>query len=392
MDKRPCILQIISGFAVEGPLGGIERFGMALAKAIDPEEFRIILCGLWSYDVPFEYEWVEYMQEAGVEAFIATTWNENSPYLSFRKALSRIKNKVGSVDIIHSHCQFGDMAAIFLQHTLSPHKIMRTVHNEREWPKRPERRLLLTNILYPLSFDRELGVSKQIKNNLRKRPLAKLLNKSALCIHNAIDIQRFKQLNVEVSAQTCLQVDETNAQFLIGSIGRLTEQKGYSILLKAVPIVLQQLPGTRFVIVGDGYLMEALQTQAQDLGIAENIKFAGAQKNIEKMIQCFDIFVSSSLWEGLPTVLLESMAAQIPIIATDVSGTRELIIPQETGVLVPPNDSIALAEGIIFLLTSSAEFKKNIVTNAYQFVQNFTIEQIAVQYTEVYRQLLNNNP
>ncbi|MFW6116573.1 MAG: glycosyltransferase, partial [bacterium] len=146
--KRTRVLQIISGFAVEGPLGGIERFGIELSRNLDSSRFEPILCGLWRYHVPYEQHWVDRLREAGFDAFFAADWNDEHPYRSFflawRGVLQHLNSQ--SVDIVHSHCQFGDLVAILTARPLHAKTILRTVHNEKEWPKRPWRRWLLTNV------------------------------------------------------------------------------------------------------------------------------------------------------------------------------------------------------------------------------------------------------
>jgi hypothetical protein len=170
MTNRIRVLEIISGFAVEGPLGGIERFGIDLCRALDRTRLEPIACGLWSYGTPLEWRWVNQLVGEGIEAFIAATWAEDAPYRSFWRALRGIRTALAGqrVDIIHSHCQFGDVAALLLRRALGAQVVMRTVHNEREWVKRPLRRLVLTNWLYPLAFDAEIGVSQGVVDNLNQ--------------------------------------------------------------------------------------------------------------------------------------------------------------------------------------------------------------------------------
>ena len=81
------VLQIISGFAIEGPLGGIERFGMSLSKNLKNSPITPILCGLWAYDTPYEYRWVDSMRKLDIHAFIATDWDEEAPYRIFQRAI-----------------------------------------------------------------------------------------------------------------------------------------------------------------------------------------------------------------------------------------------------------------------------------------------------------------
>ncbi|NLF64179.1 MAG: glycosyltransferase, partial [Chloroflexi bacterium] len=146
------VLEIISGFAVEGPLGGIERFGIELAQRLDRTQVEPIVYGLWSYEAPYEERWLRQLRESGIEAFMPAVWSEEAPYRAFVRTVREARRHLRGqrVDIIHSHCQFGDVAALLLRRQLGATALVRTVHNEREWGRRPGRRLLLTNLLFPI--------------------------------------------------------------------------------------------------------------------------------------------------------------------------------------------------------------------------------------------------
>lgn len=386
--KRIRVLEIISGFAVEGPLGGIERFGIELSQSLDLDHIEPIVCGMWAYGTPYEYGWVEKLNNQGIQAFIAADWNESSPYTSFKEAYRGIKRQInGSIDIIHSHCQFGDPLAMLLRQRFKTKALIRTVHNEREWGKRPFRRAFLTNGLYPKSFDIEIGVAQQVVDNLDKRPIAQFLNKKAIKGYNAINTYRFtKEVNkAHVRASLNLPKDA----YVIGTIGRLTEQKGYTVLLNAVSPVLKENPDTYFIIAGTGHLESYLQNQTKELGIEHNVRFLGTRNDIEDLLPTFDIFVNSSLWEGLPTVIMESMLAKVPVLATAVGGNAELIEDIVTGFLVKPDDAVALANKINDILDMEPNSLKKITNSAQQFIKNnFSIATVAQQHVDIYKQVM----
>lgn len=386
------VLQIISGFAVEGPLGGIERFGISLCQTLNPDLFDVVLCGMWAYGTPTEAGWVERLQRDGIDAFIAADWAETAPYQSFRRALQGMRNHVqADVDIIHSHCQFGDVAAIWLKRSLAAKSLVRTVHNEREWGKRPWRRLLLTNLTYPFVFQAEMGVSQTVVTNLNNRLPARLLGRQAFRFNNAVDPGRFHQVQVDRAARL-YELGIPPDSKVVGSVGRLTKQKGYAVLLNAIPSILDKLPQTHFMIIGDGELKEELNYLAKELQIEDHLTFTGPRQDVEALYRCLDLFVNSSLWEGLPTVIMESMLSNVPIVATDVSGARELIMPETTGFLVPPNQPQALADAILQALTLPDTAKKRLVQAAHAHImQNFTIEAVTAQHEALYRQIGPNS-
>ena len=176
---------------------------------------------------------------------------------------------------------------------------------------------------------------------------------------------------------------------IIGSIGRLTEQKGYHLFIEAAANVLQRYPDTWFLLVGNGHLDAALQAQAHTAGIADRFLFTGARTDVDELLPILTLFVNSSLWEGLPTVILESMAARVPVVATAVSGNTELIQHQQTGYLVPANNATALADGIIHMLNAPDEQLSTITEAAFAHIRaTFSIETIARQHEALYANLL----
>ncbi len=388
-DSPITVLQIISGFAVEGPLGGIERFGMSLSKNLLDLSVTPILCGLWAYDTPYEREWVKSMRQLGIRAFIAAAWDENAPYKSFRQAIRGIRNEeLSRVDIIHSHTQFGDLASLYFKRSLGARRIIRTVHNEKEWGKRPLRRLLFTNLAYPLLFDAELGVAQQVVDKLDQRPLSRLTGRKAGLYHNALEIEHFAEpVTPRADILSGLGLDPD--ALIVGSIGRLVEQKGHSYLLQAVPHVLKVVPQARFLIIGAGELREELAVEAGHLGIQSKVIFTGPRQDVASLLNSMDLFVNPSLWEGLPTVVMESMAARVPVLATNVPGIDELIEPRVSGQLVPPGNPLALAQGMIEMLVMAPELKQLMTGQAYErVISSFSIKTVARQHQKLYTDLL----
>jgi glycosyltransferase involved in cell wall biosynthesis len=130
--------------------------------------------------------------------------------------------------------------------------------------------------------------------------------------------------------------------YLIITPARLHEQKGIAFLLAAAA----QVPDATFVLAGDGPLRSELEAQARELGIAERCIFLGHRSDVPDLLAAADLFVLPSLYEGLPISVLEAMVAQRPVVATAIGGTNEAVVHEQTGLLVPPRDAVALASAI----------------------------------------------
>jgi glycosyltransferase involved in cell wall biosynthesis len=173
---------------------------------------------------------------------------------------------------------------------------------------------------------------------------------------------------------------------VVGTIGRLIEQKGLDIFIEAAALIAEQRSDVEFRIVGEGPLREMLEQQIAARGLTDRIHLLGHRSDAPELLKQFSVFVSSSRWEGLPYALLEALAARRPVIATQVLGSEELIQAGATGWLVPPADPAALSEAIGQLLNDRglahrlAEAGRDVVEREYnQF-------NMAAQIMQLYRQ------
>jgi glycosyltransferase involved in cell wall biosynthesis len=176
---------------------------------------------------------------------------------------------------------------------------------------------------------------------------------------------------------------------LILTVGRLTEQKGLRYLLDAAAPVVSLFPDSHFLLVGEGELFGTLTQQAARNGVPNQVHLMGVRRDVPDLLAAVDIFVLPSLWEGLSVALLEAMAAAKPIVATTVSGTLQAMIPDNTGLLVPPGDSRALANAIVQLLSDPLRAQR-MGQSARQHVEKyFSAHQQASQHLALYRDLLH---
>lgn len=384
------VVEIIYSFGVAGGGGGAGRFGIELGRKLDPHQFEAVVCGLWNQGTSYEQACLRQLHAAGIEAFTAADWDASRPFHSFWRALQKMRSVLSRrpPQILHSHSEFGDVAALLLKVSLKLPIIVRTVHNgyRFEWRKRPLRRLLLTNLLYPPAFSAEIGVNHNIVDNLNRRWVARLLGRQAIYIPNAIDLDRFTDVKVDCVEQRRALHLPSDA-FIVGTVGRLAEGKGYDLLLAAATIVLRKLPQTYFLLIGDGELADPLRELAHQLGIADRVIFAGPRLDVEKLLACLDLFVSSSLWEGLSTAILESMASRVPVVATDIPGNREIIRDQVEGWLVPPNNYEALADAIVNVLQSPS-LQNQYINRALDVVKKFSISTVVAEHEVLYLNLV----
>ncbi len=384
------ILELIYGFGLEDYGGGAERFALALAQALDPGQFDVIIGGLWSLGTSYEKTRIERLRAGGYTTLTLTQWNPRRPILSLWRALKGLRAYLQSQDIhiLHSHSQFADIVTSLCKVDDRGLKIVRTLHDGHatEWRTKPIRRALLSNLLYPLVYDAEIGVSQPIERRLTQRWMARQLGRAAIHMPNAIDLARLQRVKTDpLDVRRMIGLPE--GAFVVGTVGRLTVEKGYDVLLRAATVVMHQLPNTHFVFVGGGRLAQALEGLAQDLGIQAQVHFMGPRSDVEELLRCFDLFVSSSRWEGLSTSILESMASRVPVLATAVGGSVDLIQDGYNGWLVRPEDSTALAEAMVRAARHPV-LRKEVATRALTTARRFSIENVVNQHAQLYSSLV----
>jgi glycosyltransferase involved in cell wall biosynthesis len=190
-------------------------------------------------------------------------------------------------------------------------------------------------------------VSNALKTKLilkRKIPMEKIS-----VIYNGVELDKYSPEQSDSNGlRRSLGIEKDC--IVVGSIGRLVYQKGYQYFIKAAEILYGEKNKIRFIIVGDGPEKENLKSLVKASGLSETFMFTGQRFDIPQLLAMYDIFVLPSVLEGLPRVVIEAMAMEKPIVATDINGVREQLIHDRTGLIVPPRDPEALARAIIHLI------------------------------------------
>lgn len=210
-------------------------------------------------------------------------------------------------------------------------------------------------------------------------------------IENPIDIDELHYDNdVATAGRKSLGLPE--GSLIVGTVARLVFQKGLPYFIDAIPAVVKDVPLARFVIVGDGRLRGELEERARRLGVNNHLLFLGHLPDPFPVMSSFDLFVLPSLWEGLPYAPLEAMLLGRPVVASDVTGTRDIITSGAEGLLVPPRDWEQLARSVIMLLTRP-ELRKRLGDAGEASVRRrFGIHQTMDKVTAMYEQLAARKP
>lgn len=292
------------------------------------------------------------------------------------------------IKIIHTHTPRTTVVAVLAlgarRHTT---KIVSTKHLHAVPQERPAWGWVFTLVDRCSTYmpDRVVAVSIDVGDKIMAMP--GLRRERVTVIQNAVDIDRY-----------CVPEhrDDCRREFgiapespVLGFAGRITQQKRLDLLLDALAKVLPRHPSTRLLIAGDGAEQERLQHHARQLGIGDHVIWAGHRRDIPRLLAAMDIYVQSSVNEGLSLSLLQAMAARKAVVATDVGGTRE-VVNERTGILIAPGSSLRIAESIIRLL-DAPETVATLVRSARKLVdEQFTVHRQMDQYSQLYESVLSS--
>jgi glycosyltransferase involved in cell wall biosynthesis len=176
---------------------------------------------------------------------------------------------------------------------------------------------------------------------------------------------------------------------VLGTVGRLSPEKGHRQLLEALAILRQQDQIFQAIFIGDGPFKNELLLETKELRLEEYVSWVGPQTNVMEWLPYFDLFVLSSHWEGISQALLEAMAASLPVVATAVGGNLEVIENELTGYLVPPNNPQQLASAIHELLKNPEKRQQMGRLGKIRCQEKFNLDTVITEIDTLYRKLLS---
>jgi glycosyltransferase involved in cell wall biosynthesis len=214
--------------------------------------------------------------------------------------------------------------------------------------------------------------------------LAKLAPVKIVVIPNGVDVKRFT--DAQPADLRAFGIPAGSPTLL--TIGRLDRQKGLPDLIEAAALVSARFPAAHFLLVGEGRERSAIERLIGEKGLAERVHLAGWRPDVPELLSAGFGVVLSSHWEGMPNVVLEAMAAGLPVVATRVEGTSELVVDDQTGLLVPIESPQALAEAIGRLLADPASAKALGAAGRERVAAHFSWEQMVARYEKLYESLI----
>jgi len=295
-------------FITEFDIGGAERCLWELARAMKRRGHEVYACAL-SGRGPVG----EWLARDGVPVTYLDAKGKYDATCIFRLASLLRRQRV---DVFHSflfHANFmGRIAARLARVPVS-------IGSIRVAEKRRRSHLALDRLTIGL-VDMEVAVSESVA--AFSREVARIPANKLTVIGNAVDVERFQRAPRGTLRRSLGVGDDA---FLIGFVGRLETQKGLDILLEAFTRVRSEIPHARLIVVGAGREETQLRSLAREIDLGDSAIFLGWRSDIPEILADLDLLAAPSRWEGMSNVILEALAAGVPVVATDVQGTREAL-------------------------------------------------------------------
>ena len=364
------ILHLIDSFSV----GGAEQLLLNLAQRMDKSRFELHLIGLSTFNRNCLQPQFE---RTSLPVHVIGTRH----FYDLRAALWLIRYiKQQRIELVHTHLDYADVLGRVVG-ALMRRPVVSTLHNQpaqfdqerfdRRWAQQISARFSNVHLV---------ALSARLRTQFSEQwhiPAHRIT-----AIYNGIALEPYLAIPPPARHRS------VGLPLVITTIGRLDEQKGQQYLLEAATLVLAQHPQTRFQIVGQGPLKPHLQAQAETLGIADSVTLLGLRHDIPAILAQSDVFVLPSRREGMPLVIVEAMAAARPIVLTNVGGNSELVAHGQHGLLVPPNDSTALATALLRLADDPNLAATLGAAARERAKQHFDIALVVARYAALYEAML----
>ena len=291
------------------------------------------------------------------------------------------------IDIVHAHEYKTDLLAWLLS-KFEPIIPLSTAHGWTGHTSREQR------FYYPLDkrilarLPKVIAVSGQIREELIRHGAGP---EQVITVLNGIDHLQFRRDRArERDARARLGIDP--GTFVVGSIGRLEPQKRFDLLIDAVASLREHHPHLRCFIAGDGSLRPTLTAQIARLGLRDACVLLGHQNDVQALHHAFDLYVQSSDYEGTPNAVLEAMALETPVVATDVGGTAELIVNGTDGIVIPPGDRDAMVAAIGAALADPGAAAARVAAAQRRVETDLSFETRMTAVETIYTDLMARQP
>lgn len=364
----PRVLQVV----VTLMPGGTEYLVVEICKRLS-QEFGMAVCCMEQ-----EGLWAPALQAEGIEVVALGRRHGFRPEIGRRIAQTAAQR---GATLLHCHQYSPFVYGRIAKYWNPALKLIYTEHGRLSDAPPPWKRRLVNPIL--ARFD---GPIVAVSDELRSYMLAsRFPDRRVSVVHNGIAAGTLPSPAERRNARRTLRVDDD--EFVAMTVARLDPVKDLGTLLEAFAIVRRDIPGARLFMVGDGLERETLAARIARDDLAGCVTLTGYRSDVRALLPAADLYVNSSISEGISITILEAMASGLPVVATAVGGTPE-VVDRTTGVLVPIRHPDRLAAAILALANDRARRGAYGEAGRRRVVAAFTIERMVGDYARMYRRLL----
>ena len=374
MNQRPLVVHLT--YALD--FGGLETLLVQCINGMPAHQYRHAVVCLTHYTA-----FADKITQPGVELFALhkPPGLGLSTHVALWKLLRRLRPQ-----ILHTY----NLAAAEYAFTATLAGVPVRIHAEHgrdagDPDGKNRKHNLLRRLLVPF-IDRYVPVSGDLHHWLKTT--VGIPDAKNQLIDNGVDTAHFTPAPGLVPLSTPGPWSGEPGLFVIGTVGRVQDVKNQAALIEAFIRLRALAPAEaarlRLVIVGDGPLRAALARQVADAGIGDQVWLAGARSDIAKLMRTFSVFALPSIAEGMPVTLLEAMACGLPVVASRVGGIPELVLENNTGMLVPPNDPQVLAEALALYVRQPALGRQHGAAGRARIEARYSIAAMLSGYTSLY--------
>ena len=365
-----------------GP-GGAEQLMPTILKNLQKAGFNIRVCALQiRAGNPIASE----LQRLGLPVDLIPIRNLRQP-LNLIHILRYLR--LHRPQLLHTQLEFADTLGTLAAKILGIPSVS-TVHTLDVFPEKKSAwgRMKLRWFLLGRFCDRVIAVSEKTRRHYLQA--GGLPHDKVITLYNGVDISRFKKMDETQTVKLRKELQLPLSSQIIMTVAVLREPKGIQFMIRALPAILEQCPDVHYLIVGDGVHRAVLSELVAGLAIENHVTFAGHRTDIPDLLACCDVFVLPTLKDALPTVLIEALAAEKPIIASNVGGVPEIIENGVNGLLVAPGEPSKLVEACLRLLKDNELSGQIILAGSETVRQRFNIDTQIEQLSRMYEELTSH--
>jgi glycosyltransferase involved in cell wall biosynthesis len=348
-------------------IGGLEKVVYDLTRMADREQFDVQVVCLGEVGAL-----AGIFAEAGIPVRGLGVLGRGT-LRAIRKVSSELHRE--RPDILHTHNPSPHLVGAVAARWAGVPIVIHTKHG-RNYPG--EFRKVWANRVATWFSDRVIAVSKNAADVARG--VERVSAKKVEVVFNGIDLQKFCELSPS----------DRNVRRMIHVARLVDPPKDHATLLRAVQLIVKQVPDFQLEIVGDGPHRERIESLCNELDLGNHVTFHGFRHDVHELLRHCGLFILSTTTEGLSITLLEAMATGLPIVATRVGGNPEVVADGETGLLVPPESPCEMADAILKLICDPTRAAQMGAAGRARVEEYFDLRKVVTRYESLYRELLKS--